>query len=263
MLDSQKTEMQVEGSKSEGPQVFDPMHDRTVRAFGSEAFERIATAKVCLLGLGGVGSFCLSSLVRAGISDLLILDGDEFDVTNLNRQELAFRSTIGKRKVNVATEFVHEINPACRVQSIDSFILSDTAGEIAAAIDAYSPDWVVDCIDSISVKLLLAEHFVRDRSLANYISAMGAATKLDPSRIHLAMLSETKNDPLCRIMRKECRKRGIPDFKVCYSDELAEVDPEAKITRGVGKKILGSVSFIPSIMGITIASSVLRSIAQK
>lgn len=239
-------------------------NDRTRRVFGSAAFERIQNSRVCLLGLGGVGSYCLSSLVRSGVGNVLIIDGDAYDVTNINRQEFAFLSTVGKRKVDVAKAFVAEVNPRCTVETHDEFILSDNIGATLDVIKNFQPDWIVDAIDAISIKLLLAENFVRDCELpqVDYVSAMGAANKLDPSRIQISCLSQTCNDGLCRVMRKEARKRHIPDFTVCYSDEQLMLQPEQAITREVDKKILGSVSFIPSIMGITIAGHVIRSIAQ-
>ena len=236
--------------------------DRTIRVFGEEAHEKIRTAKVCIFGLGGVGSFCLSTLARAGVENFLIIDGDEFDETNINRQEFAFRSTLGKRKVDVAEQLLLDINPACKVQKHDEFILTSAMSDTTKVVDEYAPDWVIDALDSISVKLLLAEHFVRDsHGVRHYVAAMGAANKLDTSRIKMATLFTTVNDGLSRIMRKEARKRGIPDFPVCYSNEEVKLQENQAITRTGNKKILGSVAFIPSIMGITIAGHVLTEIA--
>ena len=237
------------------------MHDRTRRVWGKDAFEKIQGARVCVLGLGGVGSFALSSLVRGGVQNLLLLDGDVVDKTNLNRQALAFRSTIGKRKTEVARAFVCDINPDCKVSVIDKFVLTQDAGVTFAEIEAFEPDWIIDAIDSISIKLLLAEHFVRDECFKNYVSAMGAANKIDPTRFSITSLYKTQNDRLSRIMRKEARKRKIPDFKVCASDEKTNFSEEAAITRGVDKKILGSASFIPPIMGHMIAGYVMANIA--
>lgn len=217
---------------------------------------------MCLFGLGGVGSFCLSTLARAGIERFLIIDGDEFDTTNINRQEFAYQSTLGKRKVDVAEKFLLDINPACEIVKHDEFILTEKIANITGVVDDYDPDWVVDALDSISVKLLLAEHFVRDSDNKHFVSAMGAANKLDTSRIQMATLFTTVNDGLSRIMRKEARKRNIPDYPVCYSDEEVKLQENQAITRTGEKKILGSVSFIPSIMGITIAGHVLREIAE-
>lgn len=237
--------------------------DRTIRVFGEEAHEKIRTAKVCIFGLGGVGSFCLSTLARAGVKNFLIIDGDEFDETNINRQEFAFRSTLGKRKVDVAEQLLLDINPACKVQKHDEFILTSAMSDTTKVVEEFEPDWVIDALDSISVKLLLAEHFVRDdaHGVRHYVAAMGAANKLDTSRIKMATLFTTVNDGLSRIMRKEARKRAIPDFPVCYSDEEVKLQENQAITRTGNKKILGSVAFIPSIMGITIAGHVLTEIA--
>ena len=162
----------------------------------------------------------------------------------------------------MAERFVLDINPACNVRKHDEFILTASMSDTTRIVDEYDPDCVIDALDSVSVKLLLAEHFVRDtHGVRHYVSAMGAANKLDTSRIQMATLFTTVNDGLSRIMRKEARKRGIPDFPVCYSDEEVKLQENQAITRAVDKKILGSVAFIPSIMGITIAGYVLRRIA--
>ena len=237
--------------------------DRTIRVFGEEAHAKIRNAKVCVFGLGGVGSFCLSTLARAGVENFLIVDGDEFDETNINRQEFAFQSTLGKRKVDVAEKFLLDINSNCKVEKRDEFILTDRISDTTKVVDDYEPDWVIDALDSISVKLLLAEHFVRDGHSEHFVSAMGAANKLDTSCIKMATLFTTVNDSLSRIMRKEARKRGIPDYPVCYSDEEVKLREGQAITRTGEKKVLGSVAFIPSIMGITVASHVLREIAER
>ena len=235
--------------------------DRTIRVFGEEAHKKIREAKVCVLGLGGVGSYCLTTLARSGIENFLIVDGDEFDETNINRQEFALQSTLGKRKVDVAKSVLTDINPECRVETHDEFILTEAIEKTIRRIEDFEPEWIIDALDSISIKLLLAEHFVRDNNFANYVSAMGAANKLDTSRIQMSSLYLTKNDGLSRIMRKEARKRNIPDYQVCYSDEEVKLSENQACTRDVEKKILGSVSFIPSIMGITIASHVIKKIA--
>lgn len=236
------------------------MHDRTRRLWGEASFKKIQNARICLLGLGGVGSFALSSFVRGGVENLLLLDGDVVDKTNLNRQALAFCSTVGRRKTDVARAFAREINPVCKVSVINKFVLSDDINDVFLNIDNFSPDWIVDAVDSISIKLLLAEHFVRDKTRKNYISAMGAANKVDPCKFSITTLYKTQNDSLSRIMRKEARKRLIPDFLVCASDEKTSFDKDCSITRGVEKKILGSVSYIPSIMGHMIAGHVMTKI---
>ncbi len=234
--------------------------DRTIRVFGEEAHEKIKNSRICIFGLGGVGSFCLTTLARAGVENFMIVDGDEFDETNINRQEFAYQSTLGKRKVDVAEKFLLDINPACKIVKHDEFILTDKMSDTIECVSDFSPDWVIDALDSISVKLLMAEHFVRDNDFTQYVSAMGAANKLDTSKIKMATLFSTVNDGLSRIMRKEARKRNIPDFDVCYSDEEVKLESHQAMTRDVEKKILGSVSFIPSIMGITIAGHVLNKI---
>lgn len=242
---------------------FDEVNDRSRRLWGDENFKKICDARVCVLGLGGVGSFVVSSLVRGGVGAVFLMDGDVVDPSNINRQAFAFHSTIGKKKTEIAKNFVADINPDCEVEVCDTFMTHSTTEGVIQQIEDFEPDWIVDAIDSISIKVLLAEHFVKDRHFKNYISAMGAANKYDPTRYRVSTIYKTRNDSLSKIVRKESRKRDIPDFLVCYSDETVALREDQAITRDHNKKILGSASFMPPIVGHIIAGHVLNDLANR
>ena len=236
--------------------------DRSTRLWGQEAFSKLRGARVCVLGLGGVGSFVVSSLARGGIGNLFLVDGDSVDPTNLNRQAFAFIDTVGQRKTDIASNFVSQVSPDCAVQTLDEFVCKDNFEDVASKIKNFEPDWVVDAIDSISTKLLLAERFCAgsDNKDVQFISATGAANKTDFSALKISDIFETSCDPICKTLRKEARQRGIKSWRVCWSDEVVKFAPEAAITRTGDKKILGSTSFLPAIMGHMIAGHVMNEI---
>lgn len=242
---------------------FEEVNDRSRRLWGDESFKRINNSRVAILGLGGVGSFVVSSLVRGGVGAVFLMDGDVVDPSNINRQAFAFHSTIGQKKTEIATKFVADVNPDCEVVTCDTFMTHQTTAGVIKQIEDFKPDWIVDAIDSISIKVLLAEHFVKECGFKNYISAMGAANKYDPTRYRVASIYQTRNDSLSKIVRKESRKHEIPDFLVCYSDEVVHVREDQAITRDHNKKILGSASFMPPIVGHMIAGYVLNDLAKR
>lgn len=234
--------------------------DRSRRLWGSDAFSKLQNARVCVFGLGGVGSFVVSSLARGGVCNLMLIDGDSVDPSNINRQAFAFTSTVSKRKTDIAKHFVHEVSPECNVETLDTFITTDKFASVIEKVEEFRPDVVVDAIDSVSIKLLLAKTFACQDDIL-FVSSMGAANKTDATKITLSCLSKTINDPLARIIRKEARKQHIPDYVVCYSSEKRTIAPDSQITRTVDKKILGSTSFIPAIMGHMLAGYVMNYVA--
>lgn len=237
----------------------DQITDRSRRLWGEESFKILESARVCIFGLGGVGSFAASSLARGGVGNLMLIDGDSVDPSNINRQAFAFTGTIDARKTDIASAFVRQVSPDCNVSVLDTFITTDIFDDIKCKVDSFSPDVIVDAIDSVSIKLLLAQEYAgRDDIL--FVSSMGAANKTDATKINMSKLSTTVNDPLARIIRKEARKRTIPDYVVCYSTERREIAENSQITRAGDKKILGSTSFIPAIMGHMLAGHVMNSI---
>ncbi len=226
--------------------------------WGEEGLRRIMNAHVLVLGVGGVGSNCIEALARGGVGRLTILDRDVVAESNINRQAIAFYSTIGQRKVDVMAAMIEDINPEAQVTKIFDFLRQE---EMAEFLDTYARDvdYVVDAIDTVSAKLKLAE--LAPNYSFKLISSMGGANKIHPECFKIADLYETVNCPLCRIMRKEGRKRGIQQLKVLYScEQPLETEVEADWERHE-RSDLGTASFVPPIFGQMIAGEVLRDLA--
>ena len=236
------------------------INDRLLLILGEERFARLSRARVMVLGLGGVGSSCAEALTRGGVGSLVLVDRDVVAPSNINRQALAFQSTLGRPKAEVMTAMVADINPACEVTAVQTFIDKDHVAEQLGALPR--PDYVVDAIDTVSQKLAIAA-WCQEADIPE-VSAMGGANKLDPCRLRFAPIEKTQVDPLARIVRKECRKRGIRGLTVLYSDEQpreAEGKRDAIDEHGFvreGQSILGTMSYFPPIMGQMLAGYVLR-----
>ena len=240
---------------------------RTAMLLGDEAMERLARARVAVFGVGGVGGHAVEALARSGVGALDLIDDDTVCLSNLNRQIVALTSTLGQYKADVAVARVRDINPACRVTAHRCFFTPETAG----AFDFTRYDYVVDAIDTVAGKL---ELLARARAAGvPAISAMGAGNKLDPTRFEVADLRDTTVCPLARVMRRECRKRGIEGVKVVYSKEEPVVprerpgeaqieetaSPAASSRGGTGKKRApGSTAFVPAVMGLILAGEVVK-----
>lgn len=230
---------------------------RTALLLGEDGIARLKSARVAVFGLGGVGGFVVEALARAGVGALDLIDHDTISLTNLNRQILATHRTLGMSKAQAARERVNSIDPAIRVTVFETFFTPDTAGEF----DFTQYDYVVDAIDTVTGKLCLA--LVCQEAGTPIISSMGTGNKLDPTAFRVADISQTRGCPLARIMRKECKKRGIRRLKVVYSPEEpippktapGETPPEGR------RAIPGSVSFVPSAAGLVLAGAVIREIA--
>lgn len=222
---------------------------RTELLIGREAAEKLAQSRVAVFGLGGVGSYAVEALARAGMGALDLVDHDVYSVTNLNRQLYATARTVGLYKADVAAERVREINPDCKVRVFKTFYLPETEGEF----DFRDYDYLVDAIDTVTGKLALARNAAACGT--PLISAMGAGNKLDPTRFEVADLAETSVCPLARTMRRELKKIGILHLKVVYSKE----EPvRVSCSEAGGKPIPGSVSFVPSVAGLILAGEVVR-----
>lgn len=225
---------------------------------GRDGLERLAHSRVMVLGLGGVGSNCVEALARGGVGSLVLVDHDIVQVSNINRQAIAFMSTIGQRKVDVMDRMVHDINPAIATVCAAEFLLPDNL-ETFFGRYGEGVDYVVDAIDTVSAKLAVAE-YAQEHGI-RLISSMGAANKLRPDCFRLADIYDTVNCPLCRVMRKEARKRGIRHLWVLYScEQPIDVPMEEGATRKE-RTNLGTASFVPPIMGQMIAGEVLCSLA--
>ncbi len=226
---------------------------RTEHVLGSEAMERLRRARVAIFGLGGVGGYVLEALARSGVGALDLIDNDRICLSNLNRQILATLDTVGMDKVDAAAARVRSINPDCRVRTYRTFFLPENAEQF----DFTQYDYVVDAIDTVAGKLALIE---RCRAAGTpLISAMGTGNKRDPSLLRVCDLYETENDALARVMRKECRRRGIERLQVVYSpEEPLCLGPEITEPGSTRRSIPGSTAFVPPAAGLLIAGEIVR-----
>ena len=215
---------------------------RTEALIGTEACNKLGKSKVIIYGIGGVGSFVCEGLVRAGIGNITMVDNDVVDITNINRQIHANINTIGMLKTDVMKKRILEINPNCNVE-----IYSNIENEENLINDTYT--YVIDAVDTIKTKVALAKK-CKDINV-KIIAAMGVAKKLDPSQLEVSDIYKTKVCKLAKIMRKELKKIGVQKLKVVYSKE----NPKECV-------ILGSISYMPSIAGLTIASEVIKDILE-
>lgn len=218
--------------------------DRTIRLVGEEGQARLLRAKVALFGVGGVGSYALEALVRAGIGEMLLVDGDVVEETNLNRQIIATRATLGQPKSEVARARALSIRPDMVIDARHAFYDAQTAGQF----DLSRYDWVVDAIDTVSSKLLLIEQ--ARAAGAKVISCMGAGNKLH-TEFEIADIEKTSVCPLARRMRTELKKRGIQGVLAVYSKE-PPLRPQD------GERAPASISYVPGAAGLTLAGAVIR-----
>ena len=245
---------------------------RTEMLIGSDALEKLHCSKVAVFGIGGVGSYTVEGLVRAGVGKLVLIDDDCICLTNINRQLHATRKTIGRPKVDVMKERILEINPLVEVTTFQQFYTPETAEGLF--FDDY--DYIVDAVDTVTAKIDLALR-ATFRNIP-IISCMGAGNKLDPTKFEVADISKTSVCPLAKVMRKELRARGITALKVVYSKETplkpqeteeatcpasCVCPPSAARKGAVRNQIPGSISFVPSVAGLIIAGEVIKDIMHK
>ncbi len=223
---------------------------RTELLIGKENLEKLKNSKVAVFGIGGVGSFVLEALTRAGIGNFILVDKDNVDLSNLNRQIIATRKTVGKPKVEVAKERILEINPNTEVEIYKEFFMPETEGILDSTIS-----YVVDAIDTVTAKIELVKR-AQELNIP-IISSMGTGNKLDPTKFEVSDIYKTSVCPLAKVMRKELKARKIKKLKVVYSKELP-----IKVARNeeVIKQIPGSISFVPSVAGLIIAGEVIKDI---
>ena len=234
---------------------------RTALLLGSEGMEKLKNARVAVFGLGGVGGYVVEALARSGIGALELVDHDTVSITNLNRQLLATRDTVGKSKALVAQERVAQIDPQLAVTARELFFGPDTVSQF----DFSGYSYVVDAIDTVTGKLALIT--AAQAAGVPIISCMGTGNKLDPTKFQIADISKTSVCPLARIMRKECAKRGIRHLKVLFSTEdPISPNPAACSLEELpeGRRALpGSVAFVPSVAGLIIAGEVIKDICKE
>lgn len=219
---------------------------RTAMLLGEDAMAVLAQKHVAVFGLGGVGSFCAEALARAGVGALTLVDDDTVAESNLNRQLVALRSTLGQPKAQVMAGRIGDINPQCRL----TVLVQRYTPETREAFFAQPLDFVADCIDSVACKTdLIATAISREIPI---LSAMGTGNKLDPSKLVLTDLAETSVCPLARVMRRELKKHGIVRHRVLYSTEAP--------IRVPGATVPGSVAWVPSCAGLMMAGEIIRSL---
>ncbi|MBC6696003.1 tRNA threonylcarbamoyladenosine dehydratase [Terrisporobacter mayombei] len=228
---------------------------RTSLIVGDEGIEKLRNSNVIVFGVGGVGSFAAEAIVRAGVGNITIVDFDDVDITNINRQLPALHSTVGKLKVEVMKERLLDINPDLNIKAIANKYNKETTDEIL--VEDY--DYVVDAIDMVTSKILLVEEC--NKKGLTLISSMGMGNKLDPTKIVVTDIHKTHTCPLAKVIRKELKDRRIKKLKVVYSTEQPR---ELKKRIMNGRKVTpGSTSFVPSVGGLTIASVVINDLLNK
>ena len=214
-------------------------------------------AEVAVFGVGGVGSHCIDALARSGVGSLILIDNDKVSLTNINRQCVAYHHTVGRYKTKVMEEQIRAVCPKIRVQTYERFILKEDLSELFET----KPDYIVDAVDTVTAKLTIAEWAQREG--IPLISSMGTGNKLHPELFEIADLSETSVCPLCKVMRREMKARGIPHLKVLYSREQpADVSGRMPEEAQEGRRAVpGSISFVPPAAGLLIAGEVIRTLA--
>lgn len=220
--------------------------------FGKKAMQKLASARVAVFGIGGVGGYVVEALARSGIGALDLIDNDTVSLTNINRQIIATLETVGKYKVDIAAQRVKEINPDCAITAHKIFYLPETACEI----DFINYDYVVDAIDTVAGKLAIIEKAYNCG--VRVISCMGTGNKTDPTAFRVADINQTSVCPLARVMRRELKKRGITALKVVYSREEPLKPLENSGEASQRREIPASCAFVPSVAGLIIAGEVIK-----
>ena len=221
---------------------------RTIRLLQAESIERLSNKKVAVFGLGGVGSYVVEALCRMGVGHFVVIDNDRVDISNINRQLYALHSTIGKYKVDIATDRCKDINPNVHITGYKQFYLPDQGLEYMFS----DCDYVVDAIDTVPAKIAIIENC--HHLSISCISSMGTGNRLDPTRFTIGNIEKTKMCPIARKIRKELKDKGIRKTKViCSNEKPIKVD----------SCVPGSVSFVPSSAGIQIAKFVIDELLQK
>lgn len=256
---------------------------RTRMLLGEDGVSRLRQSSVAVFGVGGVGSHCVEALARSGVGKLTLIDSDRVAASNINRQSIAYHSTVGRFKTEVMRERIRDIDPDTEVETYETFVLPDN---IESVFGPVMPDYIVDAIDTVSAKIALAV-FAAQKGIP-IISSMGTGNKLHPELFEIADLSETSVCPLCRVMRRELKKRGIEHLKVVYSKEkprtvqngenrecvvhsgsgngtVADMQSRGGEEKGAAQRerrsTPGSVSFVPPAAGLMIAGEVIRTLA--
>ena len=236
---------------------------RTEMLVGADGIRALRDAAVVVFGIGGVGSHAAEALARGGVGCLILIDNDTVSLTNINRQSIAFHSTVGRFKTHVMKEKIQDICPDTLVLTFEQFVLPDTVEalfeQIAAGLNGrFSISYILDAIDTVSAKLALAT-LAAERGIP-LIASMGTGNKLHPELRQISDISQTSVCPLCRVMRKELKNRGISELKVCWSAEKPLTPLPSDEDSGSRRAIPGSISFVPPAAGLMLAGEIIRSL---
>ena len=230
---------------------------RTELLIGEEGLLRLEKATVMVLGIGGVGSHCVEALARSGVGTLILVDNDKVSLTNVNRQSIAYLSSVGEYKTKLMKDRIEDISANTTVYTHEIFVLPENIEELFER----KVDYIVDAIDTVTAKLAVVE-YAKEHDIP-IISCMGTGNKLHPEMFEIADISKTSVCPLCKVMRKELKNRGISKLKVLYSKETP-IDVSDRTTEeelGNKRSLPGSISFVPPVAGLLIAGQVIREIA--
>lgn len=230
---------------------------RTELLLGTEGMDRLRHSCVTVLGVGGVGSHCIEALARSGVGHLILVDHDKVSLTNINRQSIALHSTVGQYKTKVMKAKIADISPEIQVMTYEEFVLEENLEQVFEIC----PDYIVDAIDTVTAKLAVAE-YAKEHQIP-LISSMGTGNKLHPEMFEIDDIRNTSVCPLCRVMRKELKKRNVESLKVLYSKEKP-VDISDRVTeeeKGARRSLPGSISFVPPVAGLMIAGEVIRNLS--
>lgn len=232
-------------------------YSRTELLLGKEGLEKLRSASVMVFGVGGVGSHCIEALARSGVGKLILIDNDTVSLTNINRQSIAYHSTVGKYKTKVMEERIRDICPEIQVVTYELFVLPDNLETLFTE----KVDYIIDAIDTVTAKLALVE-VAKEKNIP-IICSMGTGNKLHPEMFEITDISKTSVCPLCKVMRKELKARGTKKLKVLYSKEIPVdiIDRVTEEEKGNRRSIPGSVSFVPPVAGLIIAGEVIRELA--
>lgn len=232
-------------------------YSRTALLLGERTVDNLGNMKVAVFGLGGVGSYAAEALARSGIGVITLVDDDSVSITNINRQLLALHSTVGRQKTQVMKERIKDINSDIITNTYDVFYNEETQN----LFDLSGFDYIVDCIDTVTSKLLLIEN--AKKAGTAIISCMGTGNKLDPSKFEIADISRTSVCPLAKVMRRELKKRHLKKVKVLYSKEVPVKIQDSEETKGsAGRPVPGSIAFVPGVAGLMIAGEVIRDLVK-
>lgn len=230
---------------------------RTELLLGTEGMDRLRHSCVTVLGVGGVGSHCIEALARSGVGHLILVDHDKVSLTNINRQSIALHSTVGQYKTKVMKAKIADISPEIQVTTYEEFVLEENLKRVFEI----RPDYIVDAIDTVTAKLAVVQ-YAKEHQIP-LISSMGTGNKLHPEMFEIDDIRNTSVCPLCRVMRKELKKRGVENLTVLYSKEKpvdisGRVPEEDKVVR---RSLPGSISFVPPVAGLMIAGEVIRKLS--